>query len=56
MGLVAAFKARARAEGCSNLGIGFDLCADYGAAQRLYVSLGFAPDGNGVTSKGLRLW
>jgi GNAT superfamily N-acetyltransferase len=34
----------------SNLvGIGVGLTSDYGAAQRLYVSRGYEPDGNGIT-------
>jgi GNAT superfamily N-acetyltransferase len=35
-------------------GIGVGLFANYGPAQRLYCKLGYAPDGKGVTSKGLR--
>lgn len=34
------------------VGIGVGLYADYGAAQRLYTSLGYAPDGRGVTYHG----
>ena len=47
--LVVACEARALTEGISKLGIGFALYADYGAAQRLYVRLGFVPDGRGVS-------
>ena len=32
-----------------NVGIGFGLYADYGAAQRLYVRRGYVPDGLGIT-------
>jgi len=32
----------------SHAGIGFGLYADYGNAQRLYVKLGYIPDGQGV--------
>jgi GNAT superfamily N-acetyltransferase len=42
-------EARARAEGHAVLGIGFGVYADYGAAQRLYVRLGYVPDGRGMT-------
>ena len=31
------------------MGIGVGLDASYGAAQRLYVKMGYIPDGNGVT-------
>jgi GNAT superfamily N-acetyltransferase len=47
--LIAAFEARARAAGCPVIGIGFGLYADYGAAQRLYVGIGYKPDGRGLT-------
>jgi GNAT superfamily N-acetyltransferase len=33
-------------------GIGFGLYADYGAAQRMYVSRGYVPDGNGIAYNG----
>jgi GNAT superfamily N-acetyltransferase len=46
--MIAACEARARAAGCNEIGIGFALYADYGRAQRLYVRLGFVPDGRGV--------
>lgn len=38
----------ARARGHLEIGIGFGLTPDYGAAQRLYVRLGYVPDGRGV--------
>lgn len=47
--LIAAFEARAREAGRPVIGIGFGLYADYGAAQRLYVGLGYKPDGRGLT-------
>jgi GNAT superfamily N-acetyltransferase len=47
--LIAAFEDRARAAGRPVIGIGFGLYADYGAAQRLYVGLGYKPDGRGLT-------
>lgn len=33
----------------SHIGIGVGLDASYGAAQRLYMKMGYVPDGNGVT-------
>lgn len=33
------------------IGIGVGLFSDYGAAQKLYVELGYIPDGNGITHK-----
>ncbi len=47
--LVSACEQRAREAGSSGIGIGFGLYADYGPAQRLYVKLGYLPDGRGVT-------
>lgn len=38
----------ARAKGCNEIGIGFGLTSDYGAAQRLYPKLGYIPDGRGA--------
>jgi GNAT superfamily N-acetyltransferase len=35
--------------GKSAIGIGVGLYADYGPAQRLYIDLGFRPDGRGIT-------
>jgi GNAT superfamily N-acetyltransferase len=34
------------------VGIGFGLYADYGAAQRLYVRRGYVPDGRGASHRG----
>lgn len=45
--LLDAFEARAR-ERSPSVGIGFGLDRDYGAAQRLYVTRGYVPDGNGA--------
>jgi GNAT superfamily N-acetyltransferase len=42
-------EARARGEGCSDIGISVGLTRDYGPAQRLYCKLGYRPDGNGIT-------
>ncbi len=38
----------ARKKGYEDIGIGVGLNSSYGAAQRLYVRLGYVPDGNGV--------
>lgn len=35
----------------NDVGIGAGLYADYGTAQKLYVKLGYVPDGNGITYK-----
>lgn len=42
-------EALARERGCTQIGISVGLYAGYGPAQRLYVSLGYVPDGYGVT-------
>src|SRR5580658_314314 len=47
--MIGACEARARAAGHVTMGIGVGLYADYGAAQRLYVRLGYRPDGRGVS-------
>lgn len=39
----------ARARGCADMGIAFGLHSSYGAAQRLYIKLGYIPDGQGAT-------
>ena len=40
---------RAKALGYKTIGIGTGLYADYGPAQRLYIHLGYVPDGRGIT-------
>jgi len=40
---------RAREEGAEQIGISVGLTKDYGPAQRLYVKLGYMPDGFGIT-------
>ncbi len=40
---------KARGMGHEQIGISVGLFKDYGAAQILYVRLGYVPDGNGVT-------
>lgn len=47
--LVRALEDIARREGRTQIGISVGLFADYGPAQRLYVKLGYVPDGYGVT-------
>ncbi len=41
----------ARKEGYKQIGLGVGLYRDYGAAQTLYVRLGYVPDGEGITYK-----
>lgn len=40
-------------KGYKQIGLGVGLYRDYGSAQRLYYKLGYIPDGNGVTYKGI---
>ena len=47
--MIRALEDRARAAGCKQIGLGVGLYRDYGAAQRLYQSLGYLPDGEGVS-------
>jgi GNAT superfamily N-acetyltransferase len=49
--LIAALEQKARKRGCLQIGLGVGLYADYGDAQRLYVKLGYVPDGRGMTSR-----
>ena len=51
--LIHALEERARAAHCPKIGVGVGLFSDYGAAQRLYVHLGYVPDGKGMASGGL---
>jgi len=46
---IAHCEAMARQKGYGHVGIGVGLDSSYGPAQQLYVGLGYAPDGNGVT-------
>jgi GNAT superfamily N-acetyltransferase len=39
----------AKERGATEIGIGFGLYGDYGPAQRLYVKMGYIPDGRGAT-------
>jgi len=47
--MIRALEDRARAAGCTQVGLGVGLYRDYGPAQRLYQSLGYVPDGEGVS-------
>ncbi|QQG37113.1 MAG: GNAT family N-acetyltransferase [Micavibrio aeruginosavorus] len=47
--LVKACERQVLKEGCAQIGIAVGLHAGFGAAQRLYVRLGYMPDGGGVT-------
>ncbi len=47
--MIAHCESLAQEKGCEYIGIGVGLDGSYGAAQRLYVKLGYVPDGNGVT-------
>jgi GNAT superfamily N-acetyltransferase len=51
--LIHALEERARAENYKKIGVGVGLFSDYGPAQRLYVHLGYVPDGKGMASGGL---
>jgi len=48
--LVQYLEGLAQQENHKQIGIGVGLYKDYGRAQRLYVHLGYVPDGHGVTS------
>ncbi len=47
--MIGRFEHLAASAGRSAIGLGVGLYADYGAAQRLYVRLGYVPDGRGIT-------
>lgn len=46
--IIAACEEAAREEGCTEIGLGVGLAASYGPAQRLYVKMGYMPDGSGA--------
>lgn len=48
--LIQELESFARQSGFIKIGIGVGLYKDYGSAQKLYVNLGYVPDGNGITS------
>jgi ribosomal protein S18 acetylase RimI-like enzyme len=39
-----------QSRGCPEIGLGVGILSKFGAAQRLYVSMGYVPDGAGVVS------
>ena len=49
--IISALEQLARKRGCLEIGLGVGLYADYGAAQRLYVKVGYLLDGRGVSYK-----
>ena len=46
--LIQSCETNAKDHGAKKIGLGVGLLADYGDAQRLYISLGFRPDGKGL--------
>lgn len=53
--LIQACEDRIKHQGYTTVGLGVGLTADYGSAQRLYIQLGFMPDGYGVHHKNKSL-
>jgi GNAT superfamily N-acetyltransferase len=51
--IIVALEDRARLRGHKQIGLGVGLYADYGPAQRLYLRLGYMPDGRGLTYRTL---
>lgn len=49
--LITACETNIKERGYSQAGIGVGMTADYGSAQRLYVRLGYMPDGHGLHYK-----
>ncbi len=47
--MIARCEEMAAEKGCTHMGIGVGMDASFGAAQRLYVKLGYIPDGHGIT-------
>jgi GNAT superfamily N-acetyltransferase len=47
--MISAFERTAKNAGRQSIGMAVGIYADYGAAQKLYVSLGYRPDGYGIT-------
>lgn len=47
--LVMVCESLARERNCTEIGLAVGLTASYGAAQRLYVRMGYVPDGQGIT-------
>jgi ribosomal protein S18 acetylase RimI-like enzyme len=53
--LIQACEAMAIEQNIATIGIGVGMTADYGNAQRLYVCMGYIPDGRGLHYKGKQL-
>lgn len=53
--LINACEARAKERGYASIGLGVGMTADYGNAQRLYVRVGYVPDGHGLHYKNIPL-
>lgn len=53
--LINACEVMAKEHGYKNIGLGVGMTADYGNAQRLYVHLGYIPDGRGLHYKHVLL-
>lgn len=49
--LISSLEERAREDGYTIIGLAVGLYQDYGKAQRLYVKMGYIPDGRGITYK-----
>lgn len=49
--LINACETMVKKRGYTNIGLGVGMTADYGDAQRLYVRLGYVPDGQGLHYK-----
>jgi len=49
--LIQACEKLAKEQGRALIGLGVGLTADYGCAQRLYIHLGYVPDGKGIHYK-----
>lgn len=46
--LIKACEAEAKSRSMTDIGIGFGVSGNFGAAQRLYIRMGYIPDGSGV--------
>jgi GNAT superfamily N-acetyltransferase len=53
--LIHASESMAKERGHTNIGLGVGMTADYGNAQRLYIHLGYVPDGHGLHYKNTPL-
>lgn len=53
--LISICEERAKTKGFTQIGLGVGMTVDYGSAQRLYVQLGYIPDGHGMHYKNKSL-